>query len=152
MDISLSPVKFADRDRLGSLLMRYETELTGQSNDYNYLDSYFKEKNRFPFFIILDGKTVGFVLINSYSITQSDSKSISEFFIESDYRRRGIGKMAAQLVFKLFPGKWEIRQLNSNSVGQAFWRRVITEYTGGNYQETMLDNDKWHGPVQTFVS
>jgi hypothetical protein len=35
-------------------------------------------------------------------------------------------------------------------VGVQFWRKVIAEYTHGNYQETVLDQETWSGPAQSF--
>jgi hypothetical protein len=37
-----------------------------------------------------------------------------------------------------------------NVAAQAFWRRVIGDYTAGHYEDIVLDNDNWHGPVQVF--
>jgi predicted acetyltransferase len=66
------------------------------------------------------------------------------------YRRQGIGKRAAFDVFDRFPGKWEIRQIQPNVTAQKFWKNVIGEYTKNRFEETCLDNDSWHGPVQSF--
>ena len=46
----------------------------------------------------------------------------------------------------------EIRQRHDNGVASAFWRRVVSEFTGGNFREVILSDDTWNGPVQFFVS
>ena len=49
------------------------------------------------------------------------------------YRRRGVGRTAARMVFDLFPGGWEVSQWRSNLPAQRFWKQVIDEYTAGEY-------------------
>lgn len=31
-----------------------------------------------------------------------------------------------------------------------FWRRVVADYTGGRYNEVVLDDGRWNGPVRWF--
>ncbi|QQG44662.1 MAG: GNAT family N-acetyltransferase [Candidatus Roizmanbacteria bacterium] len=150
MNITLVPIGLQEKEHLNNLLIKYKKELTGNLGRYKYLDSYFEEKDRYPFFIKVDGNVAGFVLVNNYSIVAKGAKSIGEFFVEQKYRKQGVGKEAAKKVFDLFPGKWEIRQLHSNPQGQIFWRKVIKEYIDDNYQEVMLNNEKWHGTAQIF--
>ena len=66
------------------------------------------------------------------------------------YCRQGAGKRVAFSIFDRLPAKWEVRQVNENTAGIAFWRRIIGEYTGGNYQETLLSGKDWAGPAQSF--
>lgn len=118
-----------------------------------HLDLYWTESGRRAFLISVDDQLAGFVLVNSYVCLEENkgAKSIAEFFVMRKYRRQGVGRMAAGKIFDLIPGKWEVRQISSNAAGQHFWRKVISEYTGGRFTETILDNDDWKGPVQSFV-
>jgi predicted acetyltransferase len=75
---------------------------------------------------------------------------IAEFFVLRKYRHCGVGRAAAFAVFDRFPGHWEVSQIAENSPAQQFWRRIIAQYTHGRYQEVLLDNETWHGPVQIF--
>jgi hypothetical protein len=54
--------------------------------------------------------------------------------------------------FNLFPGKWEVREIESNVAGQHFWRKIIAEYTSGDFNEVSLNNESWQGPAQVFES
>ena len=116
------------------------------------LESYWTDPDRFPFLIYANSKIAGFVLVNDYTCLEENAgaKSIAEFFVMRKYRRRGIGKAAAFLVFDRFPGKWEVRQIRSNLDGYHFWKRVIAEYTENRFTETFLDERTWRGPVQSF--
>jgi predicted acetyltransferase len=66
------------------------------------------------------------------------------------YRQQGVGKRVAFAILDRFPGAWEVRQTETNLPAQAFWRRVISEYTNGNYEETYLRDERWRGPIQSF--
>ena len=48
------------------------------------------------------------------------------------------------------PGRWEVGQMPRNTPAQAFWRRVIGEYTGGRFVEHTLDEAGWQGVLQCF--
>ncbi|MBN2544437.1 MAG: GNAT family N-acetyltransferase [Spirochaetes bacterium] len=119
---------------------------------YKYLDHYWKEKNKHPFFIKVKNKFAGFVLLSNHChiLKNEQAKSISEFFIMKKYRRKGIGKKAAIKMFDMFRGDWEIRQHPHNIAAQKFWKNVITIYTGNNFSEKELISKKWSGKVFIF--
>ena len=126
----------------------YELNEDGYYN-YDYLDEYWTEKDRYPFIIRFNDKIAGFVLINGYSVMIKNALTIAEFFILRKYRRQGIGKKAAFMIFETFPSKWEVRQTKNNIAGQHFWKNVIRDYTGGSFQE-YENADGGDGPVQIF--
>jgi predicted acetyltransferase len=61
---------------------------------------------------------------------------MGEFFVARQHCRQGVGRRAATALFETFGGHWEVRQLPANTPAQHFWRRVITDYTGGAFTET----------------
>jgi predicted acetyltransferase len=67
---------------------------------YDYLDNYWTEKNRFSYFIKMNDKLVGFVMVNDYREVKLDTNyTIYEFFIMYKYRRTGIGKYVVRYIF-----------------------------------------------------
>ncbi len=66
------------------------------------------------------------------------------------YRRRGVGEYVATRLFDMFPGTWEVGEIASNVNAQAFWRKVIGRYKGGQYQEWTPGLEKWQGPIRIF--
>lgn len=114
---------------------------------YKFFDLYWIEPNRIPFFIKVDDKIAGFILVNLNGIFSNtpDTHTISEFFV-----KKGLGEKAAEKVFETFPGNWNIRQREKNTGAIEFWRKVIERYTKGNFKEEFLNDDKWQGPSQTF--
>ena len=122
--------------------------------DYKYLDLYWTESGRIPFLVYVDSKIAGFVLVNKHSYISNDktTRVVAEFFIMRKYRRHGIGTRVARNIFNMLPGKWEVQQTESNKIAQSFWKKVINDYTNGNYKEVYSDNESWKGPIQIFTT
>ncbi|TSB47549.1 GNAT family N-acetyltransferase [Alkalicoccobacillus porphyridii] len=110
------------------------------------LDGYWSEQHLTPLFIKVDQQLAGFVLLEATS--DSSPNSINEFFVLKPYTRKGIGRKAAFEVFKRWRGNWVVAQLKENKPAQAFWKKVIHEYTNGEY-ETLEDHEK--RSIQSFT-
>jgi predicted acetyltransferase len=107
-----------------------------------------------PFLVTVDRKWAGFawVVTNvSYVTPGADHVWMDEFFVMRKYRRQGVGERVAHYLFEMFPGTWEVGEIPENVEAQAFWRKIIHRYTGGQFQE-ISNNARWRGPVQIFTS
>ena len=91
--------KKEDRDIMMNLLEKYLYEFSQWEktdvNDnglygYEYLDCYFEENNRCLYFIKVDEKIAGLILISDYPEVPEESTDfcLSEFFIMHKYRSR----------------------------------------------------------------
>jgi predicted acetyltransferase len=105
---------------------------------HRYLDHYWTDPDSHPFLIRQAGRWAGFALVRTAGVTD-----MSEFFVMRKYRRGGVGREAARLVFALFPGAWQVRQLRGNDVATAFWRAVVPD----GYEEAVTQE----GLVQRFT-
>jgi len=114
---------------------------------YKYLDNYWTEEARQPFFMRVNGRLAGFALVRDIG----DVHTMAEFFIVRKYRRLGLGRTVAHRLFDMLPGKWRVEQEPGNLPAQAFWLRIIGEYTHGRYEE-LAGDDHWDGPFQLFES
>ena len=151
MKIRLVPIKISDRNVLKEMLYEYQKEmLGGDPGEYKYLDSYWQKPDRFSYFIEVVGKVAGFALVNNYDLVINEGKNIAEFYVKKEFRKKGVGKEAARQVYNLFPGKWENRQITENPYAHTYWLKIISEFTKDNFKEVDMNNDKWHGWVQTF--
>ena len=105
--------------------------------EYQYLDHYWEDPNRYPFLIRSDGKLSGFALLRFGMEMPSTTAQMElvEFFIVRNHRRRGIGTEAAKKLWDLFPGHWIVRVLQSNKPAHPFWKQAIGAYTGGSFDE-----------------
>lgn len=168
MQIEVALAKQEEKILLNRLLELYcydFSEFTREDLDesglfgYEVLDRYWTEPERFPFLFRINGQLAGFALVRKGSYfpdLDADYASmptlVAEFFILRKYRCQGMGAAAAKELFDRFPGRWEVSEVEENLPAQKFWRRVIEDYTGGQYEEVSVDNDRWRGPVQIFYS
>jgi predicted acetyltransferase len=157
--VVVQPIEYKDKEVLRNLMEFYLYDFSEMERfdvyphgrfEYKYLDHYWTEAGRFPYFILVDGLYAGFVLVSPYGIFNNDSLSISEFFIMRKYRKSGIGEESARQVFDRHRGNWEVKEMKSNVGAQAFWRKVIKRYTNDHYEEVLMDDERWKGPIQTF--
>lgn len=100
---------------------------------YKYLPLYWREPNRRPFLVRVDGKLAGLVLVKKGSELSGDETvwDMAEFFIVRRYRRGGIGTCVAHEVWRQIPGLWEVRVMESNHSAHLFWAHAISAFTGG---------------------
>lgn len=117
----------------------------GLFNAYPGIEGYWEEKSgKFPYLIQKEAQYAGFALVK----TVNDYFSIAEFFILKKYRRQGIGGIAATQLFNLHKGEWEVHQRERNVPAQLFWRKIIAEYTNGQFFERSENGRK----IQQFRS
>lgn len=104
--------------------------------EYKKFDRYFSDRDRNAFFIKRkeDNKLIGFVMIDTYMQKNADGHSIAEFMIIPKYRRNHIGKHVAVECFNMYKGNWEVSPSFGSEVAYKFWKKVIDEYTDGNYK------------------
>lgn len=148
MAIHLEKVSFDEKFILRNLMELYLYDTSEFEEDfdvnpyglfgYKYLDHYWTEEGRHAFFIKVEGKLAGFVLIRELEVLSDGTVkySIAEFFVLRAYRRKGIGRQAVQQIWDMFSGKWSVSYLKKNKAAESFWRKIIAERTNGNFSET----------------
>lgn len=143
--VELIKVEVKDKEILNNLLEKYLYEFSqyektdiDENGLYNYewIDYYFTEKNRFPYFIKVNNHLAGFALISDYPEVPEESTTycLSEFFILYKYRCKGYGKEAVFQVLNKHRGKWQLKCHPGNIVSTIFWEKVINEYTNGEFR------------------
>jgi predicted acetyltransferase len=86
---------------------------------------------------------VGFAMVASGNLPgrpQVDYR-MAEFFVGRTWRRRGVGGLAVEIILNRFAGRWEITEYLRNPVAVSFWRRVVTNYTQGRFQERVTNGE-----------
>lgn len=161
MDIKLEKATIDQKSILRNLMELYNYDFTEFDPDdvdehglygYKYLDHYWTEENRYPFLIRVNGKLAGFVLVRKVGTNSFGNNiySMSEFFVMKKYRKAGIGKRVANIVFNNFQGEWKVGEIENNFPAQCFWRNVISEYARGQFEE--IREVDWNGPIQKFTN
>lgn len=144
MHVDLIPVDLNKKEILRNLLEKYDYEFSQYDNrdvnelglyGYDYLDHYWTEKDRRAFFIYVNQKLAGFVMVNTHpEIEEKTDYTLAEFFVMHKYRGYGVGRTAAFKVFDMFSGQWQLKRHPKNVGSVHFWNKVIHEYTRGNYR------------------
>ena len=94
MAVTIRAAPSSERDLLEHFLAEYLFEFDGRTEPYPYLDLYWKEPERQPFLIEVDGEVVGFCLIRR----RNGGWSIAEFWVRPGQRRGGVGRAAVEAV------------------------------------------------------
>jgi predicted acetyltransferase len=115
---------------------------------YRDLPLYWLEPNRHPFLVRVDDELAGFVLVRKGSGISGNAAvwDMAEFFVVRGYRRRGIGTEIAHEVWRQFPGRWEVRVMQSNHLALHFWERAIAVFAGEVMQSVCVEKggQSWH--------
>jgi predicted acetyltransferase len=99
---------------------------------YSKFVLYWSDVRRHAFLAQVDGRWAGFALVKKGSEAGGDSEvwDMAEFFVLRRFRRRGVGSEMAESVWRLCPGNWEIRVMESNAAACRFWGSSIERFTG----------------------
>lgn len=122
---------------------------------YEKLPLYWSQREtHFPYLVYAGGQVVGFALATRGSPASDDPEDldVAEFFILRRYRRSGLGRQAAFLLWTRLPGHWVVRVSSANRGGLAFWRATIAEYTRGAFTERTRSGSPHDWRVFTFVT
>jgi predicted acetyltransferase len=120
--------------------------------EHEIFANWFANDQSHPLLILKGTDPVGFALVTRPRIPAAGEPAanynMSEFFVRKPYRRVGIGRDAATLIFDRFAGEWEIVEYQRNPGAVAFWRRVLSVYSKGDFTERSR-----HGEIrQRFTS
>ncbi|WEG12020.1 GNAT family N-acetyltransferase [Pullulanibacillus sp. KACC 23026] len=140
MSITVEQVDYEKKTVLRHLIELYNYDFSEFTNDdvnefglydYKYLDNYWNEPHRFPFFIKVNDKYAGFALVRKIKKDNSSDNyySMAEFFIMKKYRGMGVGRISAINLFEKFKGNWEVSVITENKPAQTFWEKIISKYS-----------------------
>ena len=144
-------------ERLGQLYQydfsEFDGGLVGDDGRFGWIDwrKFFTEADAHAFLVRVDGQIAGFAAVYRGEAFRDAGEQVwwmDNFFVMRGYRQRGVGERVVLDLFARFPGTWEIAQLSSNVAAQAFWRSILGRYTSGTYEEIVLSDERWRGPVQ----
>ncbi len=139
-------VKVEDQNKpvLLNLLQAYEAEfstITNKDPDGNGL---------YPLDTPLDGEHEAYLVyignqLCGFAIkgTELSCHDISEFYIIPTKRGHKLGSSFAHKVFDMYRGKWQVRQIERADKARDFWRKVIGDYTNGQYEESQIEDSYW---------
>lgn len=149
--MKLEEVSIKEKNKLEKLLQLYlhdistyfKIEFNNETCGYLYdLSTYFQ--NNKAYFIIVDNKIVGFILID----INKNNYEISEIFILNNYKKNHYGKQAIEKIFDMYKGEWVIKAVPNSPVAEQFWNKVIREYTNNKFK--IIKTGKYNRPEYYF--
>ena len=147
MHVEVLRASVTDKAVLRRLLQLYHYDFSEWNGDdvdehgefgHLYLDHYWTDPDSHPLLFRHAGHWAGFALVRTGGVND-----MAEFFVMRGYRRGGLGREAAQRIFAIFPGAWQVRQVHGNDSATAFWRAVVPD----GYEEAVVEE----GLVQRFT-
>lgn len=159
-DFAVRLASAQDRLPIHRMLELYQYELSDiweqdldSHGEYGYaLDHYWASEGSHAFVATAAGKYAGIALVNQAVRVGVEGFWMDQLFVLKKYRRHGLGRLLASTVFAALPGRWEVGQMLQNVAAQAFWRRVIGDYTDRRFREQEVRADSWQGVIQVFES
>ncbi len=138
MNVKINKVNYNDRKKLERLLQLYLHDLSlffpipfnSEICEYEYdLNKYFEDN--YAYFIQSEKDILGFILIDHNA---KDNYEISEMFVLNNYKRKKVGEKAVTKIFDKYKGNWTIKVVPSSPIAESFWKKVVNNYTKGNYR------------------
>jgi len=130
-----------------------ELEDDGRFPSY-FLDfaPYWTTEPHVPLLLRLEGKLVGFALLDAVSHSGAAlDRNMAEFFVVRKHRRGGVGTAAAHAIFGAYPGRWEAAVARRNTGALPFWRKAVATHPKVSaIEEVDVANERWDGPVLRF--
>lgn len=144
MNIELRSIQLEERETLLNLWEKYDYEFSRfdhrDVDEFGLygckdLDYYWTKEKKWPYFITVDGKLAGFVMVTDLPVVESTETDfqIGEFFVMTKYRRLGIGRHVFFQVLSKHKGRQQLVRHPNNTASVHFWDNVINEYTKGQY-------------------
>jgi predicted acetyltransferase len=121
---------------------------------YPDLSLYWREPRRKPFLARIEGKLAGFALVTRRLCLSEDSEvwDMADFFVLRRYRHRGVGAELAEKIWRLCPGKWQIRVRSNNLPAIKFWESAIAKFTESSATFENFEIEKIVWKVFSFQS
>ena len=150
--LSITKVLFEECPSLERLLQIYLAELSVYSPIkkssagefvYPYLQTYWQNSTRYPYFIRLNENICGFALVREDMDPENGNKimDLAEFYIAKDFRRLNLGSRIAEMLWDLYPSNWRLSVLKKNETALLFWSEMINRYTKGKFELVNNDHD-----------
>ena len=119
----------------------HSARTAGEYSDAILNDWWSEPETLLPHLIKLDEMPIGFALVACPGLEADADFILCEYFVVRRARRKGIGRMAAKVLFDRLAGRWQLDVMQENGPALAFWRAMLTDYTGTQPEEHAEEED-----------
>lgn len=143
--MKITPVTETNSHIYHNLVQCYESEfssLTGKKPNASgifELDTHLGD-DTVGFLLTIDNTPAGIAVI---CCKEALAYEVCEFYVVPYFRKNGIGMQFAHTIWKNYPGKWEIKQIQGAEFATAFWRKTINSFIDTEYTEECYDDLYW---------
>ena len=146
--VTLGPLAAGEQTLLGNLFELYLHDMSeifplrlGSDGRFGYdeLPLYMaRSATHIGYLVRANAEVAGFALATRGSCASSDPDvfDVAHFFVLRAWRRHGVGRVAACLLWDRMPGSWIVRVSELNRAGLPFWEGVVRSYTRGAFQQS----------------
>lgn len=103
---------------------------------YNWYECYWEDKDRFPFYLIIDGQIAGLALIRELDNMIYD---FAEFYVCPEFRKDGNAIWFATQLTELFNGQFVFSTRFTNPRAIKFWGKFAKLFDSNEY----IDDEIW---------
>ena len=127
-----------------NLARSYEAEFSSLThkvpNDEGIFEPDTIPLNPYVGYLLYKSKTpIGFCVAE----LSNEMYDVAEFYIIPSMRKNKFGYHMATSVFDKHAGSWQVRQIEGAENAKAFWRKIISQYTGNEYVEAVVNDEDW---------
>ena len=161
MNVTLQKVLEKDKIILRNLYSLYLHDLSTYTStldigedgffEYEEIEMFWKIEGMSPYFIHLDEKIVGFILLLERPFLSKERDcGVNDIFILNKYKGKGIGRLALKKLFQEKQGKYFVVELAANTPAVSFLKKILHEFQL-EYEERMevIDGEKCY--IQKFT-
>lgn len=103
------------------------------------LDTEIQDKVK-GFILTIEGVPAGIAAIAEEKPREYE---VCEFYIVPCFRQHAWGMRFAHEIWRLFPGKWVIKQIRGAEYASNFWRKAIQTFQQTEFEEDQIDDAYW---------
>lgn len=99
---------------------------------YKYFDYYFKDDDRYPYWLYLNNEIAGIAMIREF---EKEEYEIAEFCVLEEYRGNNNAISLASLLLDNFSGNFIFSTDLANVRAVKFWDKFVSKYKNTNYYD-----------------
>lgn len=102
---------------------------------YNWFDCYWTDKDRFPFYFLVDNQIAGLALIRELG---NMLYNFAEFYVCPEFRKDGNAMWFAGEITKLFDGQFDFATMFTNPRAIKFWSKFALQFENNSFYDDKI--------------